>query len=277
MKALQKQFGSMVLVAGLIIATHSPAGGVCRAFTDTQGRTVKGQLMGFDGHKQLVTIQREDSSKPCQAPLAVFSDTDQQYIQTWNFEHEFNHSLRISVSRKTFRKPDTVNVKRCRAECIKNIGYVVKLENQSTNRFESVEIEYCLFYRQGGRKRDRLKFDEGVQCGRFKVGSIGPDSCQYLKTEPVLVLDESGPTGLFGRSEGVRGEVVGLWLRVHATSPSGVVITREQVSPAGLGNSKVWTSTTAAAGLNHKKRESGAPNIRFTTLTLPSIGRLTVE
>lgn len=277
MKALQKYFGSMVLVAGLIIATHSPAGGVCRAFTDTQGRTVRGQLMGFDDARQLVTIQRLDNRKSCQTPLAVFSDTDQQYIQAWDFEHAFNHSLRISVSRKMFKKPNIDGGKRYPAECIKNIGYEVKLENQSTIRFESVEIEYCIFYRQGEHKQRGIMFDEGVQYGRVIIESIRPDSRQCFITEPVLIFNETGPSSLFGRTEGARGEVLGLWVRVHAASPSGVVITREHHSPANLGTFKVWTSKTVMAGLNHKEREQPAHKFRLSTLTLPSIGRLTVE
>jgi hypothetical protein len=277
MKTLQKYFRSMVFVAGLIIATHSPAGGVLRNFTDTQGRTIKGQLMGFDDHKQLVIINRVDNGKPSQAPLAVFSDTDQQYIQAWNFEHDFRDSLRISISRKTFKKPNADDGKRYPAECIKSIGYEVELENQSTTRFEAVEIEYCLFYHQGEHQRGKLTFIEGVQYGRFRIESISPDSNQCLITEPVLIFNETGPASLFGRSEGARGEVLGLWLRVHITSPSGAVITREHRSPSTLGSTKVWTSKTAVAGLNHKKSEKVTQDIRLSTLTLPSIGRLTIE
>ena len=277
MKTLQKYFGSMVFVAGLMIATHSSAGGVCRNFTDTQGRTVKGQLMGFDDLKQLVTIQRLDNSKPCQTPLAVFTDTDQQYIQAWGFERAFNRSLRISVSRKMFKKPNIDGGKRYPAECIKNIGYEVKLENQSTTRFESVEVEYCIFYRQGEHKQRGIMFDEGVQYGRVIIESIRPDSSQCFITEPVLIFNETGPASLFGRTERARGEVLGLWVRVHAASPSGEKITQESCTPNNLGSLREWATRTIAVGLNHKKREPAAPNIRFTPLTLPSIGRLTVE
>jgi hypothetical protein len=277
MKTLQKYFGSMVFVVGLIIATHSPAGGVCRNFTDTQGRTVKGQLIGFDDDKQLVTIQRADNLVAVRASLADFSDSDQRYIQAWNFEHDFKDSLKISVSRKTFKKPNTDDGKRYPAECIKSIGYEVKLENQSTTRFEAVEIEYSLFYHQGDQKQGSILFDEGVQCGRFRIESIRSDFNQCLKTAPVLIFNETGPASLFGQSEGARGEVLGLWLRVHATSPSGVVIIREHRSPSTLGSTKDWTNRTIAAGLNHKISERTAHKIRLSTLTLPSIGGLTIE
>ena len=277
MKALQRYLGLMVFVAVLLFATHSPAGGVCRSFTDTRGRTVTGQLIGFDDVRQLVTIQRADNHVTARASLADFSDSDQHYIQAWNFEHDFNESLRISSSRKTFKTPGADDDKQYSSDSIENIGYEVELTNRSGTRFESLEVEYCVFYRQGRHQEGSILFDEGVQYGRFIIESIMPDSETCLKTEPVLILNETGPVTAFGRTEGARGAVLGLWLRIHTTRPSGVVITREHFSPPGLISFKAWTGKTVAVGLNHETERTTSPAIRLGTATMPSVGRLTIQ
>jgi hypothetical protein len=234
-------------------------------------------LIGFDALKQTVTIQRADSQITARAKLTQLSDSDQRYIQAWHFEQTFNESLRISTFRTASKKPESSGTEDHQAECIGNIGYEVKLENRSGTRFESLEIEYCVFYRQGKHQDGSILFDEGVLYERCLIESIMPDSETSLKTEPVLILNETGAMTSFGRTEEARGEVLGLWLRVHAASPSGAVITREHCSPPDLSSFKAWTDRTVAVGLNHENEGTAAPAIRLGAITMPSVGRLTIQ
>lgn len=278
MKTLQKCFGLLVIAAGPFFTPQSFGGGVCRAFTDTRGRTVNGHLMDFDDVRKLVSIQRADNHVIARASLSDFSDSDQRFIRAWDFERDFNDLLAITVCRKSFKTQGAAAEKHSGTGSIENICYEVQLVNRSDSRFESVEVEYCVFYRQGNHERGSILFDDGVQYGRVMIDSLTADTRPRFKTSPVKILNDTGRVTAFGRTEGARGEVQGLWLRVHATTPSGSVITREHCSPAELSSSKAWIDRAVAVGLNHVNNSvTTAPAIRLGTVTMPSIGRLTIQ
>jgi hypothetical protein len=64
---------SIVLITWLCMAPNgSWAGNSIHVFTDVNGRSIKGQLVGFDAGRQVVMIKREDDKK-CRVRLAFFS------------------------------------------------------------------------------------------------------------------------------------------------------------------------------------------------------------
>ncbi len=243
--------GWLAFVAGFfLVASLSRAGEAYHTFTDMEGRSIKGLLMGFDADRQVATIQRDDD-RICWVALAVFSEADQQYVRKQGPGKNFMCLVKISTSLSSLGKSERNFGNRYKAEHVKCYDYAIILENRSCSRFDAVDIEYCIFYRQGEYARRRMVFAEGVQCGRLKIDPMMPRSEHYLKTETVLICDENNrSSGLFGSDGGARGAIHGIWLRIATTLPSVERITREFCSPRNIGNSKAWTTTMVLAGLN---------------------------
>ncbi|MCK4563878.1 MAG: hypothetical protein KAU94_04315 [Verrucomicrobia bacterium] len=182
-----RHINSMVFIVWLCLATClSWAGDNHHAFTDVNGRSIKGQLMGFDAGSQVVTIKREDN-KTCRAPLAVFSKVDQQYIREQSLRQDFADVVRISTKLRQLDHTGTGHGKRYRAENVKSVTYEIILENHSISLFEGIDIEYCIFYRQGERNRKEMVFSHGVQYGSGNVELMKPYSRHALETATVLI------------------------------------------------------------------------------------------
>lgn len=222
-------------------------------FTDTQGRTVKGELIEFITSEEIATI-RAESGKDYPIPLLKLCEADRQYVRNWGLVRDFNRILQVVPNLKTYDIPQVDYGKNYNADNIKCQGYKIELANVSTTSFHDIEIDYCLFYHQGNRSARSMIYDEGVQSGKFKIGEVPIGSKQELATKAVLLYDESGPTSLFGRSEGARGELVGLWLRIRATLPTGDRLTRDICQPGNLSDCKKWTNHSMHVGLNRNPR-----------------------
>lgn len=57
-----------------------------------------------------------------------------------------------------------------------------------------------------------------------------------------------------GRKNVLRGEVKGVWIKVHMTLPSGEKVTRDYRLPDSIGNKRKWTDTSVAVGMNSSSR-----------------------
>ena len=244
-----RHINSMVFIVWLCFATClSWAGDNYHAFTDVNGRSIKGQLMGFEAGSQVVTIKRED--KTYRVKLAVFSKVDQQYILYQSLKRDYTDSVKISAKRRQLDHTGTGLGKRHRVKNVKSITYEIILKNHSISLFERIDIEYCIFYRQGERNRHIMVFSHGVQYGSGNVELMKPNSKHVLKTATVLICNEEGTDTLFGSSAGAKGEIQGIWVRTTVTLPHGNRIIREFCSPNNISKSEDWSNATILAGLN---------------------------
>lgn len=221
-----------------------------RVFMSADGRRIVGRLMGFNPDEQTATVARQDG-KEYQVLLELFSEIDQQYIREQSAMRDFMHSLKILPRLRKFDATGKYNPACYKAEYVQSLGYVISLKNLSPTLFEEVEIEYCLFYRQGERHETGMKFMHGVQCGRWKPGSVMPGSAHVLETDHVLIYDTGSTITFFGNDGCAQGGIDGIWLRIAATLPTGDRVLREFRSSTLNDKYHPWVTSGIAVGLNH--------------------------
>lgn len=257
---------SLVLITWLFItASLASAGGTLRVFTDSTGCSIKGWLVGYNADKQTASILREDH-KRYTISLDRFSNDDQAYIRERGHEKTFMHSVVIKPMREKVSPVNENYDERYNPDHIKSMRYKVVLKNLSCTRFDRVQIEYCLFYRQGECRHRRMIFSEGVHCGYLAVDTLSPWAVHLLETEPIVICSDDEKATVFGSSERVTGEILGIWIRIAAILPTGERITREIRSPGNISRSKEWTTTTVLAGLNAEcaKKTTSPPVIALS-------------
>lgn len=279
MKTLRSEVGLILCAAGLVLTGITWADNTHRDFTSTNGCTIKGRLLDFDIKNRIATILRAGRVKPCHAPIDLFCDSDQQYIQTWAFEREFRDSLHISVTLVEVEGNIEVKDKRYDPQFIMCQAYELKLKNTSDTPFVEAEIQYAIFYEQTERRGSTRNKEEGVLCSRIGIGTITRGTQPDLTTKSVLIYDEGQgqDTSLFGSNGSAVGEIAGIWVRLTATLPSGERVTRDYCFPDDLMNDREWTMTTLVAGLNRNPDHSIALNTKLAPVKLPPVFRLKLD
>jgi hypothetical protein len=221
-----------------------------RVFISADGRSIAGKLMRYNPDKQIATIARHDG-KEFQALLELFSERDQRYIREQSAMNDFMHSFRIVPKLRKLDVTRRYDDKRNKTEQIKSLGYVISLNNLSPTLFEGIEIEYCLFYRQGERHAISMEYKHGVQYGRWELASMVPDARHVLETENILIYETGSTCTLFGNSSQAQSGVDGIWLRIAATLPNGDRVLRELRSSPLTGSYHNWVTAAIPVGLNN--------------------------
>lgn len=132
-------------------------------------------------------------------------------------------------------------------------GYEIALENRSAFELKGLDVEYCIYYEQEEISHRKEVCNQGAYCGDLSVKFLAPRSEKLLRTGEVTVYKEELDSGAFytdGRDNVQRGDVHGIWIRVHLKLPSGEKRTREYCLPDSLGNSKAWMTSSIRAGMN---------------------------
>lgn len=227
-----------------------------RDFTDTKGRTIRGCIVSYDTKKGIVSFER-DNRKISKVPITVFSESDQVYIKDWEVLKCFSleRLFKISAKRRKQDNEGKSSTEHNKKTDVVDTNYEILLENRSKSVFKGLKMEYCIYYEQDGRK----EAIQGVYHDDLAIASIKPTSKKVLKTEAVSTytreLDSNWTYGDGGgNSSGVkniqRGDVHGIWIRIHMTMPSGEKATREVCFPDNLSNSKAWMNSSIRAGMN---------------------------
>jgi len=252
-----------VLTGGLFFVAASWAETECRIFTDVKGRCVTGRLVDIDAIRGTVTIRRGDQ-KECCVSMAMFSEADQQYFQ----KTILAEPIRITATLVDFRTRGVFD-KRYQPENIKSLGYNVVLLNRLNSELKNIEVEYCIFYRQEKRMRTKRTATDGILCGGWDIQSLNAGEKRALRSDTVWIYDEPCAVSLFGVGGEGEGEVLGIWLRVSSTVPTGESRSMEFCSPAGLAGRREWTTRTVLAGLNAERAKRYRPSPRSR---VPGIG-----
>ena len=209
-----------------------------RDFLDTQGRTIRGRVMGYDDPLEMVIIER-DNKRSSKVSLSIFSGEDQQYIRAWGHNKSFLSTslFKISAKRKEFRDKNSDLSGGDKSRKFENLGFEVILENRSTMELKDLEIEYCIYYEQEKTLKGKQVTDDCVRFCNLEVGGIPPKSKKELLTELVEIFHESAENSI------QKGRLQGIRFRVYIKLPSGEKLTREYNQPASLD--KIWRTSSA--------------------------------
>ena len=231
----------IALIAGFAMGVRAEY----RDFLDAQGRAVRGKVLKYDPNNKRVTLERANK-KLARTPIEVFSEEDQAYILDWYAGQTFanERAFNISVKRMT---EETTNSKGSEkwnnAHEVENKSYLVRLENKSSVSLSGLRAEYCVFYEQRSFVNKEKVTELGLLYGQFKLGEIPARSTQESSTQNVMVYKSRS-------DKAVLGQVIGIWLRVHMETESGVKMTRDYKLPDSLGNSRGFSTQSIPAGLN---------------------------
>ncbi len=251
MERLRKYRVRVLMTAGIFLCLMStlPArsDGPYRTFTNTQERTFDGRILAFNAIDEAVSIERSDG-KTGQMPLSMFSEGDRQYIRDWGVTNDFFHGIKIGTllrsSTASVEETDLTDV----TKQVKDYRYDVQLRNTSTTAFKEIDIDYCIFYRQGERDGYTTIYDEGICYGKVSDLPLAPDESKLLETKSVRLYSASGYQTMFGTIEMSDAEIRGIWLRMVIKGPSGKKIMREyRTADDDLWK---WTPHSVGAGLN---------------------------
>lgn len=238
-----------VLLIGLLLPFTVWSAERMYSFTDIENRSFDGMVMDFNPSEQLVTIRRADG-KTGKIALTRFSEPDRRYICNWGITNDFMNGVGITVR---LASGGAVEAAGGASEQVVDFHYRVQIRNESPSTFAKVAVEYCIFYRQGVRDGNTVRYDEGVCYGKANVEPLGAASSEILETKRVRLYSQSGLNSLFGVSDNLSdAEIRGIWLRIRTKSPLGAEIVREyRTSYDELWN---WTPYSIAAGRNEGHR-----------------------
>lgn len=245
----------ILLMVGLVsMAIGARAVKEYRDFTDTKGRTIRGCIVSYDAKREVVKFER-DNRKIAKVPITIFSEADQTYIRDWTVLKNFmtEHLFKISANQKKNENKDEEIKSTYLEKDVDTIKYEIALENRSVYELKGVEVEYCIYYEQEERGKRKEVCNQGVYCGTISIVSLLPKSEKLVKTGEVSVYtEELSPNASYinGMDNVQRGDVHGIWIRVHLTLPSGEKRTREYCSPSSLNNSRTWISSSIRVGIN---------------------------
>lgn len=243
----------------LIIFMAVQVGGVhaakqYRDFMDTKGRTIRGCIVAYDGRSKTVTFERENK-RISKVPISIFSDADQNYIKEWECSKLFlsNTKFKISAQRKKEKDKDASYSGNAFSSKVELMGYEVVLENRSATSMKDIEVEYCIYYEQDEVRNRKQHTAEGVFCGSFPRETFPPKSKREKLTKTVKIYKRELGGGWY-YSSGIknvqRGQVRGIWIRVHMKLSSGEKLTRDYCLPDSLNNSKSWMKSSINVGMN---------------------------
>lgn len=218
-----------------------------RIFSDKQGRTIQGSIVSFDPSGQAVTIERSDG-KTGVMKIELLTDEDQAFIRSWAFDRAFLEELTIvpqlvsvPVSSKRTKYEDV-------SKRVIELYYDIAFENTSNIDLGKIQIEYCLFYRQGTRSGTTIHYDEGICYGLVKWNALKAGEKTTLQSRKIKLYSEAGTATMFGQAEFSDANVRGLWVRVTTKLASGKKMVRDfRTSDDPMWK---WTPGTVGAGMN---------------------------
>ena len=219
-------------------------------FTDTKGRSIKGEIVWVNAHKKVVTIKRDNGVK-ADIPIGALSDADQKYIYEWNMMKDFldEKIFKITVSRFSEDNKEKSSSSSYQKKDVENMGYDIAFENRSAVAFYGIDVEYCIFYEQETSSDDTC--EQGVCCGK-KTINMDAKQEKSFKTDTVLIYkyELSSDYIVTNGSNTQEGEIHGIWLRLSKSLKSGEVITRDYCLPDSTSKRYKWTTESVKVGLN---------------------------
>ena len=223
-----------------------------RTFSDTQGRTFKGQLIDYEAASETVVLTRSDG-RTARTQLARFSDEDRLFIIEWGASHRFQKGLEIIPTSSSTPLPREEAGISDVTKKVFDVFYEIHFVNRTDAPFEKIDYEYCIFYNQGNRKGRTVQYEEGSCYGTGVVELLNPSAEQVGHTKSIRLYIEGSQVGLFGAEINSIAHVRGIWLRLKTKLPSGREIMREYRTSDD--ERWEWAPCSFGAGLNEGARE----------------------
>ncbi len=219
-----------------------------RNFIDAEGRTFLGKLLAFDAKAATAKLKRSDG-KTGSIKLDVFSEADQLYIMDWVETKRLMEELDIQASYRSKIVPPKESASSDASRSVVEAGYTIQLKNNSKSPFTKIDVEYCIFYKQGKRNGSTIVYEEGTSYGKSSFKELKPEDSAETETKNVKLSGEGGGSQtLFGTIDEADSSVRGIWIRLKAPLPSGGSVVRDYKSVDDP--TWKWTSGSVSAGLN---------------------------
>lgn len=243
-----KRLCLILFVTAQVVGVH--ASKQYRDFTDTQGRTIRGCILAYNSNTGVVSFERSNK-RTAKVPLSIFSKESQSYIGSWSMRKLFTDDsiFKISAGRKKSKDKKGTSTTIKYIQRSENTHYEILLENRSSMDFKDLKVEYCIYYEQEDSKQS---LDQGVRYGKISNLSMTAKSKKPIATEKIKTYKKELNTSYYysNRDLTQKGEVLGIWIRVHSKLPSGESLIREYSMPDKILESKRWAESSTNVGLN---------------------------
>lgn len=210
-----------LVIRGLLAATFlalSAAHAEVRTLTDSQGRTIKADVVSVDGDK--VVIKREDGQS-FTIPLSSLSKDDQVSLKEWALKQTAMippSALRVELSRGAFDSSKKEDIAVITTE--EKWGYSVTVTNTTNRPLSDLRFEYVLFVKPDldpGKDDTSAKLKRSS--GSSKLDGIGPRATSVFRTDTIKIYKQKLKPGWIwgktGQSEMIRDKLYGIWIKTY--------------------------------------------------------------
>ena len=260
------KFLSLVLVAlGIALSAYSAERELYR-FTDSEGRSFRGEVKAFNERTEVVTIRRLDG-KTGSMKLSAFAEKDQQYIRKWALKAGFEQGVSIVPQFEFVMDQDASTSGDVVNKNVWKASFNVVLSNPTPYDFGEISVEYCIFYRQGVRKEgESMIYSEGVCYGSSAVKTLKSTEKTNLTTQAIRLFSEKGRNTIFGSVSCSDANVRGIWVKMTSTLKTGETVVRE----FRTSDDKLWEWHDQSFGVGLNRTDAAAPARKpRTPLVLP--------
>lgn len=214
-----------------------------REFTDANGRALSAKLVSYNDLQNKVTLKCEGKGIKT-FPINIFSETDQQYIISWNKNQDFlsDKKLKVEFNRNKTKKTDGSWSNSWQDRKYYDCSFTIEFENRSTVDFNNVEFEYVIYYSQDHpihNWTDR-KEEHGTLYVR-KTIALPKKSTKEIETEKIILFYRKVGSSSYGSTD-LEGEVHGIMLNLSIKTATGETISRQIKFPSNLDHA--WTPKT---------------------------------
>ncbi len=215
-----------------------------RDYETASGQMISGRVVKFDAKTEEVMFLRAEDRQLLQANLRAFSESERTFIRDWSVANEFLNGLNIFGKLYWEKNKDLSDQKRL----VQTVGYEVLFESTKGYPFGEVEVEYCIYYKQGRINGKKMYLDHGVCHGNGMVKLETVQQKDILQTQTFTLYFLRGSYTLFGSANNVEGAVEGIWVRAQVLLPSGQACYREYRS--ATDEDWKWSTESVPVGLN---------------------------
>ncbi len=252
---------SMIAGALVCLAVATAFGDDYRTFTDTEGRSIKAEIVEFNPSTGKLLIKREDGKQVWVSP-SIFCENDRNYIRSWAQSRKIVSEKALQVTVELIKDDDAssktvyeTSAKHERGRCSGTVkGHVaakVVLKNLTDAPIQGLSIEYRFLVGIADAREDEVAYRVP---GLISGVSLGPRESKELETDAIplvqhwiwgtVATDERGDDGKFlteDRDLKCGADYPkGIWLKLCGSGTDGVSVVRDVCVPEGLDESVFW-------------------------------------
>jgi len=142
-----------LIVLGMLSFARMCGAGEVHEFQLPSGKSVKAEIMGYNGRLDVVTLRLPKGGIKKVHP-GIFVAEDQKYIQKWalicGFKRSSKFTIKINKKSGDFKRVET---KKGGTAKVQEIRYDIVLENSNSYPLEEISVEYRIFVRPKGDGR----------------------------------------------------------------------------------------------------------------------------